>query len=557
MEALPTLNPRSPEVIENSQAYTELSNIFTTALSVEAREGRLYIFLPPLSYFEHYLELIQCIESTAAKLQMPVMIEGYNPPGDHRIEKIAVTPDPGVLEVNIHPSSNWEELVEKYDTLYEKARLSRLGAEKFMLDGRHTGTGGGNHITVGAARPIDSPFLRRPDLLGSMITYWQHHPSLSYLFSSAFVGPTSQAPRIDEGRDDRLYELEIAISQIPEPGRGIQPWLVDRIFRNLLTDITGNTHRAEFCIDKLYAPDSMSGRLGIVELRGFDMPPHKHMSLLQLLLIRALIAKFWKKPYTHKLVRWGTALHDKYLLPHFCMEDINDVVKDLQEDGYHFKTQWFAPFWEFRFPRYGVTQIRDIELEIRMGIEPWHVLGEEMSNRGTARFVDSSLERVQIKVKGWNDARYLLLCNGVRIPLVATGGFGEFVAGIRYRAWAPPSALHPTLGVDTPLTFDVVDSWQNRIIGGCTYHVAHPGGRSYDTFPVNSYEAESRRINRFHTTDYTPGPIEFAPLNSRIISFQSKIPDESLETVNYWERPASVVNPEFPTTLDLRLAKRI
>jgi uncharacterized protein (DUF2126 family)/transglutaminase-like putative cysteine protease len=522
-----------------------------TALSVEAREGIIYIFVPPLHYLEHYLDLIASIEATAAKLTMPVRIEGYEPPRDYRLERLVVSPDPGVIEVNIHPSASWKALTHNINTLYEQAFLSRLGTEKFMLDGRHTGTGGGNHITIGGATPADSPLLRRPDLLRSLITYWQHHPGLSYLFAGSFIGPTSQAPRIDEGRDEKLYEMEIAFSQVPE-NSFIPFWVVDRIFRHLLTDITGNTHRSEFCIDKLYSPDSSSGRLGILEFRAFDMPPHKQMSLLQMLLLRALIAWFWKKPYKHNLVRWGSQLHDQFMLPYYVHQDLKEVVQDLNEAGYPFQLNWFDSFFEFRFARYGTVKIQDIEMEIRMGIEPWHVLGEEMSSSGTARFVDSSLERVQVKLTGLNGSRYVLLCNGNRVPLRETATKGEYVCGVRYRAWQPPSALHPTIGVDTPLVFDIVDTWNGRSIGGCTYHVSHPGGRSYDTFPINSYEAESRRWNRFWDHGHTQEVLRPRPYLSIVAHYIEEGREPFISDV-----PPLEINKEYPCTLDLRLAKHL
>jgi uncharacterized protein (DUF2126 family)/transglutaminase-like putative cysteine protease len=520
--------------------------VIKTTLCVEVREGIIHVFLPPTDYLEHYLDLVASVEATAEALNIPVRIEGYEPPRDYRLERLVVSPDPGVIEVNIHPSRNWKELVYNIDTLYDQAFLARLGTEKFMLDGRHTGTGGGNHITVGGARPSDSPLLRRPDLLASLVAYWQHHPGLSYLFSSAFIGPTSQAPRIDEGRDEKLYETEIAFSQVPDKGF-IPFYLVDRIFRHLLTDITGNTHRSEFCIDKLYSPDTSSGRLGILEFRAFDMPPHKQMSLLQMLLIRGLIAKFWKNPYKHDLVRWGTELHDKFMLSHFVQEDLTDVVRDLNNAGYPFQMSWFDPFFEFRFPHYGTVRIEGIEMEVRMGIEPWHVLGEEMSSTGTARYVDSSLERIQVKLKGLNSARYVLLCNGNRVPLRETGIKEEYVCGIRYRAWQPPSALHPTIGVDTPITLDIIDTWNSRSIGGCTYYVAHPGGRSYDSFPINANEAESRRVNRFSDTAHTPGVLRPAPYFSRIEHYieQNRLP-------YYFDAPLAEVNKEYVYTLDMR-----
>lgn len=539
---------KEPET-QDKQIIFEIPS-FPTALTVEERDGIIYIFLPPTEFLEHYLDLITSIEITAQKLEIPVRIEGYTPPSDYRMEKLSVTPDPGVIEVNVHPAKSWQELVENTSALYEEAFFARLGTEKYMVDGRKTGTGGGNHVTIGGAKPEDSPVLRRPDLLRSLITYWQHHPVLSYLFSGPFIGPTSQAPRIDEGRDERLYEVEIAFSQIPE-NEEVPFWMVDRIFRNLLVDITGNTHRTEFCIDKLYSPDSSTRRLGILEFRAFDMPPHKHMNLVQNLLIRALIAKFWKEPYKKKLIRWGTELHDRFLLPHFAYLDMIDVVNDLKDAGYNFDISWFDPFFEFRFPHHGTITMDNIQLELRLAIEPWHVLGEELSNTGTARFVDSSLERLQVKVSGFVEGRHILVCNGCRVPLRSIGVKGEYVGGIRYKAWNPPSALHPTVGEDAPLILDIIDTWNNRVLGGCTYFVSHPGGRSFDTYPVNAYEAESRQISRFWGFGHTPNAeleapqaVKNTPTISRFIALNKK--ELKMDT------PIELVNPEYPNTLDLR-----
>lgn len=416
-----------------------------------------------------------------------------------------------------------------------------------MVDGKHTGTGGGNHITIGGITPADSPLLRRPALLRSLITFWQHHPGLSYLFSSQFIGPTSQAPRVDEGRPELLYELEIAFRQVPE-NEDLPFWMVDRIFRNLLIDITGNTHRAEFCIDKLYSPDSSTGRLGILEFRAFDMPPNKQMCIVQLLLLRSLVARFWKDPYKGKLVRWGGALYDKFLLPHYVYQDLRDVTEDLKEHGYPFELSWLETFFEFRFPLYGKIKVLEMELQLRLGIEPWHVLGEETVNGGTARFVDSSVERVEVKMINFNIDRYIVTCHGIPVPLKETAVKGEYVAGVRYRAWSPPSALHPMLGKDVPLVFDVVDTWNNKSVGGCIYHVSHPGGRNYDTFPVNSFEAEGRRISRFWNEGHTQGPFRPSATFPGIGRYLEKN-----DNPRKFDPPPIAINPEYPNTLDLRL----
>ena len=482
--------------------------VIRTALCVEARDGRLHIFMPPTYTIEDYLDLLNAVENAAAVLGKPVLIEGYTPPHDPRIDYMKVTPDPGVIEVNIQPAYSWREMVKNTTVLYEEARLTLVRTDKFQVDGKHTGTGGGNHVVVGGATPADSPFLRRPDVLKSLIGFWLNHPSLSYLFSGLFMGPTSQAPRVDEGRPDAAYEMELAFRQIPKMGDpNIPPWLVDRVLRHLLTDLTGNTHRAEFCIDKLYSPDSPTGRLGLVEFRGFEMPPHARMSLTQQLLIRALIAHFWENPYEAPMTRWLTHLHDRFLLPHFVREDFGYVIDILNEGGFPFQQDWFTTHFEFRFPVIGTVEYDGVNIELRQAIEPWLVLGEEAGGGGTARYVDSSLERMQINVSGLIEQRHAISVNGLELPLTPTGVPGEYVAGLRYRAWQPPSCLHPTIPVHAPLVFDLVDRHNDRAVGGCTYYVSHPGGRSHEKFPVNALEAETRRGERFKPFGHTPGPL--------------------------------------------------
>ncbi|BBZ61052.1 transglutaminase family protein [Mycolicibacterium monacense] len=509
------------DAAEQTDAEVEdADSLPTTAMVTEVRDRVLYVFLPPTEELEHFVDLVGRIETAASAIGCPVVIEGYPPPADPRLTSVTITPDPGVIEVNVAPTASFAEQRTQLETLYEQARLARLTTEQFDVDGTHGGTGGGNHITLGGPTPADSPLLRRPDLLVSMLTYWQRHPALSYLFAGRFIGTTSQAPRVDEGRSEALYELEIAFAEIARLCGGSGPkrasaWVTDRALRHLLTDITGNTHRAEFCIDKLYSPDSARGRLGLLELRGFEMPPHFQMAMVQSLLVRALVAWFWDEPLRAPLIRHGANLHGRYLLPHFLIHDIADVAADLRAHDIHFDTSWLDPFTEFRFPRIGAAVFDGVEIELRGAIEPWNVLGEQATAGGTARYVDSSVERLQVRLIGADRHRYLVTCNGHPIPMLATDNPDIQVGGVRYRAWQPPSALHPTITVDGPLRFELVDTAGGVSRGGCTYHVAHPGGRSYDTPPVNAVEAESRRGRRFEATGFTPGRIDLSDLREK------------------------------------------
>jgi uncharacterized protein (DUF2126 family) len=525
-----------PAAAVGSEEATEL---IRPSLCVQAREGRLHVFLPYARQLADYLDLVAAIEDVCQYQQTPVWLEGYPPPADPRLRSFSVTPDPGVLEVNLPPASGWAELERINTVLSEEAARNRLTAEKFGYDGSHIATGGGCHLVIGGSTVADSPILRRPDLLRSMLAFWQNHPSLAYLFSGMYVGPTSQYPRVDEARTDALYELEVAFAHLP--AKDCPPSVVDGLFRNLLVDVTGNTHRAEFCIDKLYPPEGRGLRLGLLELRAFEMAPHVRMGLLEMLLVRALVARFWTHPFEGSLIRWGTALHDRFMLPHFVWSDFRAVLAELSRSDYNFPEKWFAAQMEFRFPQIGSIAVDGVGLELRQALEPWNVLAEETSSGGTVRSVDSSLERMQVRVSGVApdsrhfapdsrpfapDSRYVLACNGRRVPLFPAGEAGEAVAGIRYRARRLSAASLPTIPVHVPLVFDLIDRVQERSIARCIYHAGPTDGRSYTTRPVDAMAAEGRRRERFQSSETYPRRMATPPE----------------------ERNAS-----FPMTLDLRL----
>ena len=517
-------NPAADSLPAISSTAETAPELIRPALCVQVREGRLHVFLPYAPKLADYLDLVAAVEDTCQYLQKPVWLEGYPPPSDPRLRSFSLTPDPGVLEVNLPPASNWDELEQINTALFEEARHNRLTAEKLAYDGSHMATGGGSHIVIGGTTVLDSPFLRRPDLLRSMLAFWQNHPSLSYLFSGMYVGPTSQSPRVDEARMDALYELEIAFSNLP--ANDCPPAMLDGLFRNLLVDITGNAHRAEFCIDKLFPPEGLGLRLGLLELRAFEMAPHVRMGLIEMLLIRALVCMFWKRPFEGGLVRWGTALHDRFMLPHFVRRDFFDVLTHLRGSGYNFEEKWFAAHLEFRFPKIGSIAVDEVELELRHALEPWNVLAEETTSGRTARAVDSSFERIQVNVSGFTtEFRYVITCNGRRVPLYSTGETGVSVAGVRYRARQLSAVLHPTIPVHAPLIFDIIDRWKGHSIARCAYHVGSADGRAYTARPVNATEAEDRRRKRFQISGPPPGLMA---------------------------APEEETNPIFPMTLDLR-----
>lgn len=522
---LPLAGPPDPRRRPDPAAARPPRAAVRTALCVEPRGGALQVFLPPLATAADFEELVAAVDEARRALGVEAGLEGYPPPPGPELVRIGVTPDPGVVEVNLPPTEGTRDHVQLVEGVYAAALRAGLTAEKYLHDGRMAGSGGGHHLTLGGPTPAESPFLLRPDLLASLITFLQHHPSMSYLFTGLFIGPTCQAPRADEARHDALHELEIALARAFDRTAPVAPWLGDLLFRHLLVDVTGNTHRAEISIDKLFDWRTPGGRRGLVELRAFEMPPHPRMASAQMTLVRALIAAFAAEPYRGRLVRWGAALQDRFLLPTWLWRDFEDVLEWLGGRGLPLPRDAYRAFLELRCPVVGRVQLGDVQVEVRNALEPWHVLGEEATATGTSRFVDSSVERIEVRTEGLVEDRHVVLVNGYGLTLHPTGVRGERAAGVRFRAWAPPHSLHAHLGIHHPIRIDVVDTWTRRAIGACAYHVVHPEGLAYDAAPLTRFEASARRASRFRLE--TPALWPVAPL------------------------PASL-DPDMPFTLDLR-----
>ncbi len=509
----------TPAALLQAQGTSVLGAAIGTALCVEERDGAVRVFFPPLESADDFLALLAIVDETAQTLSMSVALEGYPPVSTPELKKFCVTPDPGVLEVALPPVTTVRQHAELVDAVFDVALHAGLHSEKYLLDGRMAGSGGGNHVTFGGPEPLQSPFLQRPDLLASLLTFLQHHPSLSYMFSGLFVGPTSEAPRIDEARHDALYEMEIALERAHDRTQPSPPWLTDLLFRHLLVDVAGNTHRAEVSIDKLYDPGTPFGRQGIVELRAFEMPSHPRMITAQALLVRSLLACFSNEQYKAPLVRWGQTLHDRFLLPTYLWRDFEDVLEFLDAKGFPLPAAAYTPFVDLRCPLVGTMESGEVTLEVRNAIEPWMVLGEESTPSGTSRYVDSSMERIEVRLTGAVPERHLVLVNGHQLPMRASGTAGERVGGVRFRAWAPPHSLHAHLGIHHPIRIDIVDSWSKRSLGACAYHVWHPEGRGFELAPLTRMEAAARRAQRFTRAE----PLR-APVNARVVSAHDDAP---------------------------------
>ena len=456
------------------------------ALTVEVKQNQLWVFLPPLANLNAFLELIQKIESLAAKLSLPpLVLQGY-PPEFPEMEQISLMADPGVLEVNLPPCGDWKSFSRLIRNVYQAADRSELRGYKLQFNGRKVSTGGGAHIVLGGPSLEKNPFIQRPHLLSSFLRFVQNHPSLSYLFTGLFTGPSSQAPRVDESSCQIPYELEISLKAIETMTAPADPAMLDAILRNLLLDAHGNTHRAEISVDKFYSAVAPNGRLGLVEFRAFEMMPDAGLFLPVNLLIRCLAAAFSEHPYRHPLIDWRQSLHDKFALPFFLKQDLALVLDWLKLRGFSFDLDWFEPHRDFRFPLIRQWKTGAARWELRQALETWPVMGD-----GTvSRSVDATTDRLELTVRLPQTAvRWKASVNGIRIPLRPSEQ--TLVAAIRYRQFTNIFGLQPQIGAQTPLQFEIIDG-TGRVVEAFDYLNWKPGGGGYTSLPLTESEARQR-----------------------------------------------------------------
>jgi uncharacterized protein (DUF2126 family) len=486
------------------------------ALTAEVRDGTLTIFVPPL-LLPSYVALLAAIEQALVTLQLrDVILAGYAPPPDPALPTVGLASDPGVLEINISPCATWIDFDRQLEQLYVAAQACGLCARKLHYNGREVGTGGGAHLVFGGPEGLLSPFFAFPTLLPSTIRYWQRHPALSYAFTGSYLGPSSQAPRIDESTYEALYELEIACAGAENVGSPPNLPLFDLLFRDLLMDRSGNTHRAEISVDKLWNPFAPNGRLGLIEFRAFETHPVRAVQSVTALFVRAILARLCAAPFREPFIRWGGELHDRFFLPAFVWEDLTAICDDLKQHDVAFDPEWLRAPWDWRFPAIGDFSLADkkngdFKIEFRQALEAWPLLGESPNAGTVARTVDSSLDRIEARVA---DAtileRGLLLVNGLPCEFRRTSDAGA-ACGIRYRAFYLTPSLQPHVPVHAPLLIEWVDRATLVVVAAARWHVWNPRAHAYADIPENDKVAATRRAERWEPWPHTVGQSRFVP----------------------------------------------
>lgn len=487
------------------------------ALTVELREGSITVFIPPLTLVA-YLDLIPRIESVLAALKLTgCVLGGYAPPTDASLPTIGFASDPGVIEVNLAVCATWRDYDRQLAQLYAAAAKTGLCARKLHFNGRETGTGGGAHLVFGGPVGLTSPFFAFPALLPSVIRYFQHHPGLSYAFTGAYLGPSSQAPRIDESTFEALYELEIACAGAEQVGTPQNLPLFDLLFRDLLMDRSGNTHRAEISVDKLWNPFAGNGRLGLVEFRAFETHPASTAMSVTALFVRAILARLAADPFKEPFVRWAGELHDRFFLPTFVWSDLAAICDDLKAHGIPFDIEWLRPLWEWRFPKLGELPLGSPAdktqpapcVVFRQALEAWPLLGESPNAGTVSRTVDSSMDRIEAALEPAALEQGLLLVNG--LPCEFRESPGASACGIRFRAFYLTPALHPHIPVHAPLLIEWVDRHTLTVVSAARWHVWNPRSSPYAARPRDEAEARTRHAERWEIWPHTVGQTRFIP----------------------------------------------
>lgn len=487
------------------------------ALTVEIREGSVTVFIPPLT-LTAYLDLVPRIEAVLASLELTdCVLGGYAPPTDAALPTIGFASDPGVIEVNLAVCATWRDYDRQVAELYAAAAKTGLCARKLHFNGRETGTGGGAHLVFGGPVGLTSPFFAFPALLPSVIRYFQHHPGLSYAFSGAYLGPSSQAPRIDESTFEALYELEIACEGAEQIGSPQNLPLFDLLFRDLLMDRSGNTHRAEISVDKLWNPFAGNGRLGLVEFRAFETHPAPAAMSATALFIRAILARLAADPFTTPFVRWAGELHDRFFLPSFVWSDLAAICDDLRAHGIPFEVEWLRPLWEWRFPKLGELAAPPPAgakaplppIVFRQALEAWPLLGESPNAGTVSRTVDSSMDRIEAALDPALLEHGLLLVNG--LPCAFRENPGVSACGIRFRAFYLTPALHPHIPVHAPLLLEWVDRTTLTVVAAARWHVWNPRSTPYPDRPRDESAARARHAERWEPWPHTIGQPRFIP----------------------------------------------
>jgi len=494
------------------------ARLFT--LGVE--DGCVVLELPAYRSVDLFAAFLGVLAGACRSVELPALIlRGHPPPVDDRVAFATITPDPGVIEVNMAPCRSVAELYAAQRAIHAAAVGERLSARRRHFNGEVTDSGGGGHLTFGGRHPEQSPFFVHPHLLPRLLSYLSHHPSLSYWFAGRAVGGSGQAVRPDEQARESFDELGVALARLAGE-HAPKPDALWGSLAPLLTDRFGNTHRSEVNVEKLFNPWLPGrGKLGVVELRALRQAPSPEHDVARAALFRSVLARLVKKDYPVGLRDWGTVLHDRFALPYYLAHDLGEVLDDVERAGFGLDEALVAEILDDGHRRFGEAELDDgVRLEVRRAVEFWPLVGDLSQQNQTTRLVDASTTRLELRLVGPQPGTVRV---GVRVgdrsyllPMVQHEAGDQRIAvfGVRYRTFAPRPGLHPSLEPVDPLVVDVVGMQARRI----ALHSWIPGGGVYPALPADDEEAARRRADRMVITDAEP-PRFAAPPRSALSRF--------------------------------------